>query len=81
MDPDCPIIHEPKPEKKSFKSWFFLKIFPGIIIGGLAGFLYYYFIGCKSATCAITGNPLSSILMGSLAGFWIAGSTCTRYRQ
>lgn len=40
----------------------------GIIIGSIAGYLYYHFIGCSSGTCAITSKPLNSTLYGSLMG-------------
>jgi len=40
----------------------------GILIGGLVGYAYYYFIGCKSGTCAITSSPVISTLYGVLLG-------------
>ncbi len=40
----------------------------GIGIGGIAGFLFYYFIGCATGTCPITSNPYGSILYGALMG-------------
>ena len=40
----------------------------GIVVGGILGFAYYYYIGCKSGTCAITSNPVNSILYGMLMG-------------
>ena len=40
----------------------------GILIGGVAGFLYYYYIGCVTGTCAITSKPLNSTLYGALMG-------------
>jgi uncharacterized membrane protein YedE/YeeE len=40
----------------------------GLIIGAIAGYLYYYYIGCASGTCAITSKPLNSTLYGSLMG-------------
>ena len=40
----------------------------GIIVGLIAGYLYYYFIGCASGTCAITSRPLNSTLYGGLMG-------------
>ncbi|MBS1591716.1 MAG: hypothetical protein JST07_06350 [Bacteroidetes bacterium] len=40
----------------------------GLFIGGLAGFAYYYFIGCASGTCAITSKPLNSTAYGALMG-------------
>ncbi len=48
------------------------KLLAGIAIGGTAGFLYYYFIGCASGTCPITSNPYGSVLYGSLMGAMIA---------
>ncbi len=40
----------------------------GAIIGGLLGFIYYYFIGCSSGSCAITSKPLNSTIYGALLG-------------
>jgi len=40
----------------------------GLILGALAGYLYYHFIGCVSGTCAITSKPLNSTLYGALLG-------------
>jgi len=40
----------------------------GLIVGALGGYLYYYFIGCVSGTCAITSKPLNSTLYGALMG-------------
>lgn len=40
----------------------------GIIIGALGGYLYYYFIGCASGTCAITSKPINSTLYGAMMG-------------
>ncbi|MFQ6604651.1 MAG: hypothetical protein ACE5D8_03755 [Fidelibacterota bacterium] len=45
-----------------------LKPFIGITGGALAGFAYYYFIGCKTGTCAITGHPLNATVFGSIIG-------------
>ena len=40
----------------------------GIAIGALAGYAYYYFVGCASGTCAITSKPLNSTLYGAVMG-------------
>jgi len=63
-----------------FRSRAFWKPFIAFVIGGLAGFLYYYFIGCNSGTCAMTSNPYSSILFGGFLGFFAVNSPCTRGR-
>jgi len=40
----------------------------GIIVGAVAGYLYYSYVGCVSGTCAITSKPLNSTLYGALMG-------------
>lgn len=40
----------------------------GVVVGLLAGYLYYQEIGCFSGTCAITSKPLNSTLYGGLMG-------------
>jgi hypothetical protein len=40
----------------------------GLVIGGALGYIYYYFVGCASGTCAITSKPLNSSLYGALIG-------------
>jgi len=41
----------------------------GIITGILGGYLYYYFIGCRSGSCAITSSPWLSMLWGAAVGY------------
>ncbi len=40
----------------------------GIAIGALAGYAYYFYVGCASGTCAITSKPLNSTLYGAFMG-------------
>lgn len=77
MDSNCKTTNRPKSLKDFLKSRHFWRPFLGIFIGGLAGFLYFYFVGCKTGSCAITSNPLSSIITGSVFGFFIVSSPCT----
>ena len=44
--------------------------------GALAGLAYYYLVGCSSGSCAITSNPLSSMLYLGLAGLILSGAFC-----
>jgi phage shock protein E len=53
------------------KHWIVLT---GILLGGIAGYLYYAFVGCSSGTCSITSKPLNSSLYGALLGGLIASS-------
>ena len=40
----------------------------GIAIGALAGYAYYFYVGCASGACSITSKPLNSTLYGALMG-------------
>ena len=40
----------------------------GIVVGAISGYLYYFYVGCASGTCAITSKPLNSTLYGALIG-------------
>ena len=44
----------------------------GTIIGAVAGYLYFYYIGCQSGTCAITSKPINSTLYGAVLGYLIS---------
>lgn len=46
------------------------RAFP-VLIGGLLGFAYYYYIGCNSGNCPITSNPYVSTVYGAFLGFVI----------
>lgn len=40
----------------------------GVIVGLMAGYAYYFYVGCASGTCNITSKPLNSTLYGGLMG-------------
>lgn len=40
----------------------------GVLVGALAGFLYWKYVGCDSGTCAITSRPLNSSVYGAVMG-------------
>ncbi len=40
----------------------------GLVIGAIAGFLYYKQIGCASGTCTITSSPINSTVYGAIMG-------------
>ena len=48
--------------------------FIGILLGGIAGYAYYHFIGCISGTCAITSKPINSSVYGMVMGYLIFSS-------
>jgi len=40
-----------------------------ILIGVLAGFGFYRFVGCRSGACPIRASPVASTRYGALLGF------------
>lgn len=43
-----------------------------VILSALAGYAYYYFIGCSGGnTCPISSNPYISVIYGALIGLVI----------
>jgi hypothetical protein len=65
------------PKKTSYNT--LLKWAIPTAIGAVAGYAYYYYIGCINGTCPITSNPYISTLYGGVMGFLLAprGSKAT----
>ncbi len=47
------------------KNWILISI--GVVLGAVAGWSYWYHIGCD-AGCTITSSPVNSTLYGMLMG-------------
>ena len=45
-----------------------------MVIGAAAGYLYWYYVGCMSGSCAITSSPVNSTLYGSMLGALIVNA-------
>ena len=45
----------------------------GAVVGAVAGFLYWKYVGCLTGTCAITSNPVRSTLYFALFGSLLFG--------
>ncbi len=54
---------------KKIKNFFSVQAIIGIVIGIIAGYLYYLKVGCTSGTCPITSSPWMSMLWGSVIGY------------
>jgi len=50
----------------------------GAIIGGIAGFIYYYKVGCASGSCPIKSNPWLMTLWGAAMGYLLVGVFTTK---
>lgn len=42
--------------------------FLGVLVGGVAGFLYWKYVGCLTGTCRITSSPVNSTIYFALMG-------------
>jgi hypothetical protein len=45
-----------------------LLIMIGAVCGGIAGFLFYRFVGCKTGSCMIASNPYLSTVYWAFLG-------------
>lgn len=48
--------------------WIWTKRILPVVGGAIAGYAYYYYIGCNGS-CPISGNPYVSTVYGAFAGF------------
>ena len=59
---------KPKGRRRMFS------IILGVVAGGVVGFLYYKFVGCRSGACLLTSHPVRSVLYWALIGGLFASS-------
>ena len=45
----------------------------GASLGAIAGFVYWWQVGCSSGTCAITSKPVNSSVYGAVMGALLLG--------
>jgi hypothetical protein len=43
----------------------------GLVIGAVAGYVYYRLIGCRTGSCSITSRPVVTTLLGAISGLAI----------
>ena len=58
--------------KENVKNWLTPLLFT--LGGALVGLAYYYFVGCATGSCAITSNPINSMLYMGLMGWLLSGA-------
>jgi hypothetical protein len=60
---------------QDFRTRFFtrnnLKAFISTVVGMFSGFMYYYFIGCRTGNCPLTSSPWLSMLWGAAVGYLV----------
>jgi hypothetical protein len=52
----------------NLKKYLNIKTVASMLAGAALGFGYYYFVGCRTGTCPISGNPYISTLYGAMIG-------------
>jgi hypothetical protein len=65
---------------KQFINKHLLKII-GSTVGAIAGFAYFYYIGCPSGSCPITSNPYISVGYGAILGYLFFDMFKTKKRE
>ncbi len=40
----------------------------GAVVGGIAGFIFYRFVGCRTGSCMIASNPYLSTVYWAFLG-------------
>lgn len=57
-------------KSRSMKTWLINNKLPllGVVLGAIAGFLYWKYVGCFTGTCAITSNPTRSTIYFAVMG-------------
>ena len=40
----------------------------GAVFGGIAGFFFYRYVGCRTGSCVIAGNPYLATIYWALLG-------------
>ena len=48
-------------------------IVSGALVGAVAGYAYYHYVGCVTGTCMISSKPLNSTLyFGAMGGLFMS---------
>lgn len=53
----------------------------GILIGAVAGYLYYRYVGCITGTCVITSRPINATIYGAILGGLVSNSLIKKEKK
>ncbi len=76
MGENCKVKNKPKTFRDLVHSSYFWKPFASITIGGVLGFLYFYFEEGASHSSGITDNLISSVILGGAIGWFFVNRPC-----
>jgi hypothetical protein len=65
------------------KNWILKKKIPLLVtvIGAIAGFLYWNYVGCATGSCGITANWHTSTAYGSLMGWFVGDFASNKFNS
>jgi len=55
-----------------YKKYINIKSLSSVLVGAVLGFSYYYFVGCRTGSCPISGSPYISTLYGAAVGMFLS---------
>jgi hypothetical protein len=76
MEENCRVRVKPKTFKELMYSSYFWKPALSFLIGGILGYLYYYFEGSLSGSHGIGSDPFSSVIFGGVLGWFLVNRPC-----
>jgi len=73
---------EIEPEEKGFKGWLkskhVKKTMIAMLIGAVAGFVYFYLTQGQEMEAIPTGDIIQNVIFGAFLGFFVTNSPCSR---
>ncbi len=54
--------------RSKIKKLLTIRLLAGVLIGGVLGFAWYYFVGCNTGGCSITSDPYRMTAFGMIFG-------------
>lgn len=63
------------------KKLFSIRMLIGLLVGGILGYAYYHFIGCRGGSCPMWADPVRSTLIGIAFGGILFFDTSSKSRQ
>jgi hypothetical protein len=76
MNNSCEIEYPAKGWSSRVKSWYFWKPIIGFLTGGIAGGLYFLYLGFESGSSPVTHDLLSNALFGGMIGYFFVRRPC-----
>jgi F0F1-type ATP synthase assembly protein I len=64
--------HDPATNQEKNPPVLLFRAIFGVLLGGLAGFALYRYVGCPNGTCLIASSPWGSVVSCMILGFVVS---------